>query len=207
MRAPAPEGPILRATGAAVLALFLAAAFTPLANALHARLLVAPRLERAEAIVVLGAGVSSLGTLSDSSLRRALLGIELQRRGLAPRLVMLGPTTGDVDEAAIRGALARSLGVRDDAIALVTGGRTTREEAARTREALGPAARRILLVTGGLHMTRAKALYERAGFEVLPAPVDDASGGGVSPQSRLALLVRVGTELTARAYHRAAGYL
>jgi uncharacterized SAM-binding protein YcdF (DUF218 family) len=203
----ARERPILRAAGAAVLALFLAAAFTPLANALHARLLVAPRLERAEAIVVLGAGVSSLGTLSDSSLRRALLGIELQRRGLAPRVVLLGPTTGDVDEAAIRGALARSLGVRDDAIGLVTGGRTTREEAARTRAALGPAARRILLVTGGLHMTRAAALYERAGFEVLPAPVDDASGGGVSPQSRLALLVRVGTELTARAYHRAAGYL
>ena len=112
-----------------------------------------------------------------------------------------------MDEAAIRGALARSLGVRHDAIVRVTGGRTTREEAARTRETLGPAARRILLVTGALHMTRAAALYERAGFEVLPAPVDDASGGGVSPQSRLALLVRVGTELAARAYHRAAGYL
>jgi uncharacterized SAM-binding protein YcdF (DUF218 family) len=207
MSARAREAPILRAAGAAVLTLFLAAAFTPLANALHARLLVAPRLERAEAIVVLGAGVSSLGTLSDSSLRRALRGIELQRRGLAPRLVLLGPTAGDVDEAAIRAGLARSLGVRDDAIAVVTGGRTTREEAARTRAALGPAARRILLVTGGLHMARARALYERAGFEVLPAPVDDASGGGVSPQSRLALLVRVGTELAARAYHRAAGYL
>jgi uncharacterized SAM-binding protein YcdF (DUF218 family) len=207
MSARAREAPILRAAGAAVLTLFLAAAFTPLANALHARLLVAPRLERAEAIVVLGAGVSSLGTLSDSSLRRALRGIELQRRGLAPRLVLLGPTAGDVDEAAIRAGLARSLGVRDDAIAVVTGGRTTREEAARTRAALGPAARRILLVTGGLHMARARALYERAGFEVLPAPVDDASGGGVSPQSRLALLLRVGTELAARAYHRAAGYL
>jgi uncharacterized SAM-binding protein YcdF (DUF218 family) len=203
----AREVPVLRAAGGAVLTLFLAGAFTPLANALHARLLVAPRLERAEAIVVLGAGVSSLGTLSDSSLRRALLGIELQRRHLAPRLVLLGPTTGDVDEAAIRAALARSLGVPGGAIVVVTGGRTTREEAARTRAALGPAARRILLVTGGLHMTRAAALYRRAGFEVLPAPVDDASGGGVSPQSRLALLVRVGTELTARAYHRAAGYL
>lgn len=207
MSARAGEAALLRCCGAAVLALFVGAAFTPLANALHSRLVPAPRLERAEAIVVLGAGVSSLGTLSDSSLRRALLGIELQRRGLAPRLVLLGPTAGDVDEAAIRGALARSLGVRDGAIVPVTGGRTTREEAARTRAALGPAARRILLVTGGLHMARASALYERAGFEVLPAPVDDASGAGVSPQARLALLVRIGTELAARAYHRAAGYL
>lgn len=197
----------LRFTGAALLLLFLAGAFSPLANALHARLAVAPRVGRAEAIVVLGAGVSSLGTLSDSSLRRALLGIELQRRGLAPRLVLLGPTAGDVDEAAIRAALARSLGVPDGALVAVTGGRTTREEAARTRAALGPDARRILLVTGALHMTRAAALYERAGFEVLPATVDDASGGGVSPQARLALLARIGIELTARAYHRAAGYL
>jgi len=207
VKAPAREVLVLRVLGAAVLASFFTAAFTPLANALHARLVVTPRLERAEAIVVLGAGVSTLGTLSDSSLRRALLGIELQRRGLAPRLVLLGPTTGDVDEAGIRAALARSLGVRDDAILRVIGGRTTREEAARTRAALGPGARRILLVTGALHMTRAAALYERAGFEVLPAPVDDASGGGVSPQSRLALLVRVGIELTARVYHRAAGYV
>jgi uncharacterized SAM-binding protein YcdF (DUF218 family) len=198
--------PVLRALGASALALFLAAAFTPLANALHARLSVGPRIARAEAIVVLGAGVSTLGTLSDSSLRRALLGIELQRRGLAPRLVLLGPTKGDVDEAGIRAALARSLGVRDDAIVQVVGGRTTREEAERTRAALGPGARRILLVTGGLHMSRAVGLYERAGFEVLPAPVDDASGGGSSPQSRLSLLVRVGIELTARAYNRAAGY-
>lgn len=197
---------VLRGLGASALALFLAAAFTPLANALHARLSVGPRIARAEAIVVLGAGVSTLGTLSDSSLRRALLGIELQRRGLAPRLVLLGPTKGDVDEAGIRAALARSLGVRDDAIVQVVGGRTTREEAERTRAALGPGARRVLLVTGALHMSRAAALYERAGFEVLPAPVDDASGGGVSPQSRLSLLVRVGIELTARAYNRAAGY-
>jgi uncharacterized SAM-binding protein YcdF (DUF218 family) len=201
------EALLLRALGALVLAVFLAGAFTPLANALHARLMVPARLERAQAIVVLGAGVSTLGTLSDSSLRRALFGIELQRRGLAPHLVLLGPTTGDVDEAVIRAALARSLGVRADALVLVTGGRTTREEAARTRAALGPEARRILLVTGALHMQRAAALYERAGFEVLPAPVDDASGGGVSPQSRLALLTRIGTELAARAYHRAAGYL
>lgn len=197
----------LRALGLAATLLFFAAAFTPLANALHRALAVRPQLERAEAIVVLGAGISTTGTLSDSSLRRAVHGIELHRRALAPTLVMLGPSDWPLGEAEIRGALARSLGVPPDRIRLASGGRTTREEAQRTREALGPGVKRILLVTGAIHMKRARGLFENAGFAVLPAPVDDASGGGVSPEARLALSLRLGEELLAQLYHRLAGYI
>ena len=198
---------LLRALGVAALALFSAVAFTPLANALHGRLAARPQIGRAEAIVVLGAGVSTTGTLSDSSLRRALEGIELQRRALAPELVMLGPSTWPLGEAQIRGTLARSLGVPQERIRLVMGGRTTREEAQRTREELGPGVSRILLVTGSIHMKRARALFERAGFTVLPAPVEDTSGGGDSPEARLALGMRMGEELLAQLYHRLAGYV
>ena len=197
----------LRALGLAALAAFLAAAFTPLANVLHGALSVRPRIERADAIVVLGAGVSTTGTLSDSSLRRAIRGVELQRRALAPTLVMLGPSDWPLGEAQIRGTLAGTLGVPPDRVRLVMGGKTTREEAQRTREALGPEVKRILLVTGAIHMERARALFERAGFTVLPAPVDDASGGGVSPEARLALCLRIGEEMLARLYHRLAGYV
>jgi uncharacterized SAM-binding protein YcdF (DUF218 family) len=198
--------PGLRTLGLATLALFAATAFTPLANALHEVLAARPQIGRADAIVVLGAGVSTTGTLSDSSLRRAVHGIELHRRALAPTLVMLGPSTWPLGEAPIRGTLARSLGVPEDRIRLVMGGRTTREEAARTREELG-AGKRILLVTGAIHMTRARGLFERAGFTVLPAPVEDTSGGGVSPEARLALGLRMGEELLAQLYHRLAGYV
>ena len=197
----------LRLIGAATLALFAAVAFTPLANALHGRLAARPQIGRADAIVVLGAGVSTTGTLSDSSLRRAVHGIELQRRALAPVLVMLGPSSWPVGEAPIRGTLARAMGVPQERIRLVTGGRTTREEAERTREELGPDVRRILLVTGAIHMTRARSLFERAGFTVLPAPVEDTSGGGISPEARLALALRMGEELLAQLYHRLAGYI
>jgi uncharacterized SAM-binding protein YcdF (DUF218 family) len=198
---------MLRTVGALALALFGAVAFTPLANALHGRLAARPQVGRADAIVVLGAGVSTTGTLSDSSLRRAVHGIELQRRALAPTLVMLGPSHWPVGEAPIRGMLARSLGVPAERIRLVMGGRTTREEAMRTREELGPDVRRILLVTGAIHMKRARALFERAGFTVLAAPVEDTSGGGVSPEARLALGLRLGEELLAQLYHRLAGYI
>lgn len=198
---------VLRAIGAAALALFAAVAFTPLANALHGRLAARPQIERADAIVVLGAGVSTTGTLSDSSLRRAIHGIELQRRALAPMLVMLGPSTWPLGEAPIRGTLARSLGVPAERLRLVMGGRTTREEALRARQELGPEVKRILLVTGAIHMKRARGLFERAGFTVLPAPVEDTSGGGVSPEARLALGLRMGEELLAQLYHRLAGYV
>lgn len=203
----ARTGRILRALGAAVVAVFLVGAFTPVANVTHRALAVRAQLEPAEAIVVLGAGVSTTGTLSDSSLRRAIRGIELERQGLAPVLILLGPKAGPRGEAEIRGQLARTLGVPAERLRLVTGGKTTREEAARTRETLGPAARRVLLVTGSIHMTRARVLYERAGFTVLPAPVDDTAGGGVSPEARLALSLRLGEELLARLYHQLAGYI
>jgi uncharacterized SAM-binding protein YcdF (DUF218 family) len=197
----------LRLLGAAALGVFAATAFTPLATALHGVFAARPQIGRADAIVVLGAGVSTTGTLSDSSLRRALHGIELHRRALAPMLVMLGPSTWPLGEAPTRGTLARSLGVPEDRIRLVMGGRTTREEAVRTREELGAGVDRILLVTGAIHMKRARALFERAGFTVLPAPVEDTSGGGVSPEARLALGLRMGEELLAQLYHRLAGYV
>jgi uncharacterized SAM-binding protein YcdF (DUF218 family) len=203
----APARRALRALGLSAIVLFSAVAFTPLANGLHRALAARPQIQRADAIVVLGAGVSTTGTLSDSSLRRAVHGIELQRRALAPELVMLGPSRWPLGEAPIRGALARTLGVPPERIRLVMGGRTTREEAQRTREVLDPGVRRILLVTGSIHMKRARGLFENAGFTVLPAPVDDTSGGGVSPESRLSLGLRLGEELLAQLYHRLAGYI
>lgn len=197
----------VRRLGLAVLGCFFVAAFTPAANLAHRALSVGPRIEKAEAIVVLGAGVSSTGTLSDSSLRRAVRGIELERQGLSPVLVMLGPSERVPGEAEIRGRLAHAMGVPAEHLHVVTGGRTTREEAQRARADLGPGVKRILLVTGSIHMTRARVLFERAGFEVLPAPVDDTSGGGLSPEARLALSLRLGEELLAQAYHRLAGYI
>ena len=89
-----------------------------------------------------------------------------------------------------------------------TGARTTREEAARIARRLEPrAVRRILLVTDSEHLTRAMALFERAGLEVLPAPADSVSPATEGPEGRLELLRRLSQELMARLYYRLAGYL
>ena len=67
------------------------------------------------------------------------------------------------------------LGVPREAIICLPQPRNTEEEAKRIASALdlGLGSRpQILLVTSAWHMPRAKVLFERAGFEVVPAPCD-----------------------------------
>jgi uncharacterized SAM-binding protein YcdF (DUF218 family) len=200
---------VLRAIGLATVLLFVAAAFTPVTSALTRRLAVPSRPGHAQAIVVLGAGVSDDGLLNGSSIRRVLTGMLLHRRGLAPLLVLLGPAyRGTRPEAAIRAELAGELGIARDAILTVEDAWNTREEARRVRAALAPRGiTRILLVTDSQHLVRAVPLFERQGFEVSPVGADEISPAARKPEDRLALGRRLAAEIAARAYHRLAGYL
>jgi uncharacterized SAM-binding protein YcdF (DUF218 family) len=199
----------LRLLGLAAVLLFIVAAFTPVPGRLTRHLAVTSQPGPAQAIVVLGAGVSTDGLLNSTSLRRALEGIVLHRRGLAPLLVLLGPVyRGTRPEAEVRADLARALGVASDAIVTVQGAWTTREEAQRVRTALAPrGVTRILLVTDSQHLVRAVPLFERQGFDVAPVAADDVSAAARKPEDRLDLSRRLAQEIVARAYHRLAGYL
>lgn len=194
-----------RALGAATVLAFLAVAFTPLTHAVHRAFVVPERLAPASAIVVLGAGANG-DYLGERSLRRAVHGLRLCHRGLAPVIVMHGPLHEFwPPESEIRAALARDLAVRAEVLAL-TGGRTTQEEAAESWHRLAPQGRtRILLVTGAHHMWRARALFEREGFEVLPAPVDEAAPAAARPELRLAMARSLLQEGLARVVYRLLG--
>ena len=199
---------VLPIVGAAGLAIFLLAAFTPLPNLVNHWTEVSARLEPAEAIVVLAGSLLDDQVLSESSMRRALHGIVLYRQGLAPLLVFSGPPHQDGPaEAAIRAELARSLGIPSTAIVTETTARTTREEAARMAALLSAkGVQHILLVTSQLHMPRAQQLFKNVGFAVSPAPVEDLSRAD-GPEGRLRLLRRVLQESLAWVYYRLAGYL
>lgn len=200
---------VCRLLGLGGVVFFMISAFTPLPNILSRRMTTPSRPEPAQAIVVLGGGIHRDGMLSTSSLRRALHGISLHRKGLAPLLVFLGPARGAGPvEAEIRAELARGLGVSPAAILTVTEAWTTRQEAVGVRALLEPrGARRILLVTDSQHLARAGPLFERAGFEVVAASADSISSAQDSPQGRLELTRQVFQELAARLYYRVAGYL
>lgn len=188
---------------------FFVSAFTPVPNILTRWLSPPPQLEQAEAIVVLGGGSWPDGMLSDSSLRRALQGILLYRKDLAPLLVFLGPK-GDEGpaEAEIRAELARGLGISPQVILTETNAYTTREEALRIGTVLrAKGVQKILLVTEAHHMARARTLFERAGFTVLVAPTHEDSSRASRPEGRLRLVRRMLQEFLAYTYNRAAGYL
>jgi uncharacterized SAM-binding protein YcdF (DUF218 family) len=198
-----------RILGVLCVCLFLIFAFTPVPNMLYDWMAVPARLEPAQAIVVLGSSVSEDGILEDESIRRALQGILLYRKGLAPEILFLGYTLpGGPAEAQVRSALARELGLPEQALLVETRARTTREEATLSARALqGQGIRRILLVTDALHLVRAQRLFTRAGFEVLPAPPEDPTRTSTDPEGRLKLMRAVAGEALALAYYRAAGYL
>ena len=212
--AAGPSGPgkwecVCRALGLVGVACFIVVAFTPLPNFISTRLEIPSQLEPAGAIVVLGAGVSKDGVLGEDSLRRAIQGVLLQRKGLAPLLVLFGPAfKNGPTEAAVRAELARELGVPSSAILTQETARTTREEAIRIGALLrARQVRRILLVTSPYHMLRAQRLFERAGFEVLPATAEDGSRTDKSPGGRLKFMRQVIQEVLARLYYQVAGYL
>jgi len=193
----------LRILGAIGLLLFAAAAFTPLANKLNAWMAGSPTLEQSDAIVVLGrGGADTDGVLTNRSLRRVLRGVDLYGDGLAPLLVL----SGSAEEIRARATLVRGFGV--PAAAIVSGGPayTSVEEAEQLRRLLLPLGkRRILLVADPIDLPRGRALMERAGFIVFPAPT--AASGPSQPGSRLRLGRDIIIELSAWAYYRLSGSL
>jgi len=192
-----------RAAGAAALAAYFVCAFTPLTGAVYRALAMEAELRPADAIVVLGAGVTPEGELSGNSLRRTVYGIRLYRRGLAPRIMLLGPEKEGTVEAEVRARLAADLGVPAAAVIVEPGGHTTRDEARLVAERLSafrPVT--VLLVTNLHHIPRARLQFEKEGMVVAPAPVPEDSARIERPQHRIALAISLVQELAARAYNR-----
>ena len=200
----------LRCLGAVTLAGYVLAGFTPLPNLLAARLLEKFESVSADAVVVLGAGVSTDGELSVASLKRTVRGMELYQAGYAPLLVLLGVPAGPEDsrpEASVRRSLALAMQIPPDDILVASGAQTTREEARLVNEVLAPlGGRRILLVSDSLHLGRARLIFENQGFEVFAAPADTFSPQSTRPTARLGLMRWVLREQVARLYNRAVGY-
>jgi len=200
----------LRGFGAAALVLFFLAGFTPAVDVLGTLVIPDRPAERAEAIVVLGAGgVAAGGGLTDSSLRATMEGINLFHEGWAPLLVLSGGGGQFLrTEAETRAELARQSGVPPAAIVIAGPVRTTREEAVKVRALLEPRGiRKVLLVVDGPGALRAMAVFERVGFEGVPAPWIESVTTDATPEDRLTLLRSLAIEALARLYYRLMGYV
>jgi len=198
-----------RVLGTVALGLLAMADLTPAMEWLAMRYAEPARLAPADAIVVLGGAFRPDGWLDAASWRRLVHGILLYRQGLAPLLVLSGgtPRVGP-SEPEVRARLAQEMGVPAAAIFPVFGANTTQQEALRVGAELRPrGVRSILLVSGPLHLVRARAVFERQGFQVHPAPVEDVSLRAQKSGERLALTRLLAQEVVGWLYYRLAGYL
>ena len=202
---------IIRALGALTVLFVTVTAFTPIPNIAGSALAVMPAIEPSDAIVVLAAGIAKDGELIDESMRRAVHGLELYKRGLASLIIFSGPRRRDSQvpsEANARSRLAEDMGVPPNAIVKIEMVDTTRQESEEIADfLLKRNARRILLVTESLHMRRARLVFERAGLQVFPAPSDTYSKAAYSPKERLWLAIRVIEQSMALVYYQVAGYI
>jgi uncharacterized SAM-binding protein YcdF (DUF218 family) len=189
------NGKLCRVVGLAGVVVLALIAFTPLPNVVGGRLSTPPRLGRAGAIVVLGGPEAQHG---------AIHGIVLYRQGLAPVLVF----SGSLLEVLPRELLARELGLPKEAVLSERAAMTTRQEATRVGALLrARGIQRILLVTDALSMRRARSVFERAGFDVLPAPSTSPGDSMGPPQDQLGFALLIAEEAAAQLYYRAMGYL
>jgi uncharacterized SAM-binding protein YcdF (DUF218 family) len=197
--------------GITTFAALLVCALTPLPNLLGKNQSVESTVGPADAIVVLGAGILIDQSLTDESMRRLIRGMSLYKEGRAPLLVLLGPslqTRPGRSEAASRAQFAVEFGIPKDAVVTIETAMTTHEESVLTADALRiRRVGKILLVTESIHMRRAKLLFEKAGFTVLPVSSDRFFEVALSPQERLRLGLRLAQETVGLVYYRIAGYI
>ena len=109
---------------------------------------------------------------------RYFAGIRLFEKKKAPKLFFTGGAIPYGNDSKNEGTLykehAISLGIPLEAISTTNKIFNTAQEAIEIRKNLNQSnpLSKILLVTSAFHMTRAKKLFERQGFHVLPFPVD-----------------------------------
>jgi uncharacterized SAM-binding protein YcdF (DUF218 family) len=188
-RRTARLGRALAFTGVALL---LVGGFSPLSN-----WLIAPLEERFPAyrddttpiagVIVLGGAVlpdesAARGqlTLNDAGERLVALS-ELARRYPDAVLLFSGGSGALLQDEAVEAETVRrfaeALGIAPERLTTEAASRTTAENAARTKELLGSAGGRWLLVTSAWHMPRAVGTFRRVGLDVTAYPVDYRTRG------------------------------
>ena len=133
-----------------------------------------------DAAIVLGAGVRRDGLITPSSKRRVAVGVTLLQAGKVSRLILSGGKGQDGSKlsAAAMADYAVSLGAPWDALLLDSRALTTFQNI-HLSQAIADEhdLRSLILVTDGLHLTRAKLLAELLGMKLSGISASDIRAG------------------------------
>lgn len=160
----------------------------------------------ADVIVVLGAGIVDNCVPNGNALRRVLLGVRLYKQQRAPVLLFTGgiPEDRTCAVAQIMADLAHDLGVPREHVLVEAESHSTHENAEKSAPLLrGLGARRVLVVTDRLHITRAVGAFARFGFTTLHAAVPVNQGH----PDNMSMLAAAAREAVALSYYRMRGWL
>jgi uncharacterized SAM-binding protein YcdF (DUF218 family) len=141
-----------------------------------------------DGIILLGGSVEAADSaargriVANESAERVLDTIQLAHRYPAAKLLIVGGGGGvfsnGTAEAPIIASYLKTLGIDPARITVEDQSRTTYENATYARELAKPQeGERWLLVTSAWHMPRAVGVFEKAGFPVIPYPVDFRTTG------------------------------
>jgi len=142
-------------------------------------------IDSADAIVVLS-GMLGINEVGDSTYiewevpDRFFGGIALFKAGKAQKLIFTGGKMpwdkAKKTEGEVLKEYAISNGIPSEKIFVTKDVENTAEEAVAVKELISPS-KRIILVTSAYHMYRAKRLFEKQGFQVVPYKVDYKTAG------------------------------
>ena len=144
-------------------------------------------IETANAIVVLSGMVRTIKTKNglayewNGNVDRFFAGIDLFKLNKAPTLIFTGgklPWSIGVPEGEYLRDVAIKLGVPEKDILLTENVENTDQEAKAIKKLLLLDNPKIILVTSAFHMPRAQLVFEAAGINVIPSPVDFMIGAG-----------------------------
>lgn len=148
---------------------------TPLPDSAFRTLVTDAPLEKADAIVVLGAGVRFDGAVQGRTLERLVYALRLFREGYAPVVILTGgnPDDPELSESGQMARVARELGFSPEKLIVETDAKRTSEQA---RAIAGIVRARqmklVILVTSPAHSYRALLAFQKAGVQALPGTTD-----------------------------------
>ncbi len=184
-----PARGLLRAAVGAVLALVLLVGYTPLMSRLMPPLSHVDRLERVPAVVVISTSLHDDNTLNAQGQERFVHGYLLLKQGWGDTMVLTRAIPKIGDQSPVVTAQMRALGL-DNPIETVGPVANTHDEAVGVAQlARSRGWKRVILVTHPWHMRRARAVFLKAGIDVLCSPCVEGSydlSDLTSPRGRFA---------------------
>jgi uncharacterized SAM-binding protein YcdF (DUF218 family) len=166
---------LLRAAACAVLALMLLIGYTPLVSPLMPPLTHTDPLERVPAIVVISTALHKDNTLNASGQERFVHGYLLLKQGWGGTMVLTRaiPKIGDQSPVVMEQMRTLGLNYPVERVGPVV---NTHDEAVDVAElARKRGWKRVILVTHPWHMRRARAVFVKAGLDVICSPCVEGS--------------------------------